>query len=66
VAKLGDALERFKPGVAPLTSFRLANMTTDNQLDLAELEKITGSKLPWTLDEGVQQTALWAREHPLE
>lgn len=64
--KIGDGLERVKPGIAPLTSFRLANMTTDNKLDLSELEQITGSELPWTLEEGVQQTARWASEHPLQ
>lgn len=64
-AKVGDLLERLRPGVAPLTSFRLGNMTQDNRLDLAPLADAVGQELPWSVEQGVRETVAWTSRHSL-
>ena len=54
----GDALERATRRKAPLTSFRLRNLTTDMTYDTQALERIAGP-LPWSTVEGVSRTADW-------
>lgn len=65
-ARAGDVIDRVRPGAAPLTTFRLGNMTTDNRLDLTDLRAVVGDELPWEMGEGVQETTKWAAQHPLE
>lgn len=65
-ARAGDLIDRIRPGSAPLTTFRLGNMTIDNRLDLADLRAIVGDELPWKMEEGVQETTRWATQHPLD
>jgi nucleoside-diphosphate-sugar epimerase len=57
-ALVGDAIERFGLGHAPLTSFRLHNMVTDMLYDTGPLEALVGP-LPYTLEEGVRRTVAW-------
>lgn len=64
-ALAGDAIERIRPGAAPLTSFRLGNMTQNNQLDLTNLRMAVGEELPFSIEEGVQRTVAWTADHPL-
>lgn len=64
-ASIGDVVDRVRPGIAPLTNFRLSNMTTDNRLDLSELRELVGAELPWSLAAAVRETARWSTEHPV-
>ncbi len=60
-ARLGDAMAR--TGISfPMTSFRLANLTSDNVSDLAPTERAVGP-LPYTVEEGVRVTVGWMRDH---
>mgnify|MGYP001290055818 CR=1 FL=1 len=45
----------------PFNSFRLKNVLTEYRVDLAETEKVCGP-LPYTLQEGVKETAQWYRQ----
>jgi GlcNAc-P-P-Und epimerase len=63
VALAGDALQ--KSGVMkepPLTSFRLNNLTIQMEYDFSREEKIWG-ELPYSLEEGVERTVKWMRDH---
>jgi nucleoside-diphosphate-sugar epimerase len=60
-ATVGDILGKF--GIKfPMTSFRLANMQTDNVLPLDALYEITGES-PVSRKAGVRNTVQWLREH---
>jgi nucleoside-diphosphate-sugar epimerase len=60
-ATVGDILGKF--GIKfPMTSFRLANMQTDNVLPLDALYEITGES-PVSRKVGVRNTVQWLREH---
>lgn len=56
-AKVGDALARIGLS-APMTSFRLANITTHNEVDLDDIYSIAGAP-PYSLEEGVCMTLDW-------
>ena len=59
-ALAGDALERL--GLrAPLTSFRLNNLTSDMLYDTSSLEELVGP-LPYDAAEGVKRTVAWLRQ----
>jgi GlcNAc-P-P-Und epimerase len=59
-ALAGDVLAAFKVKF-PITSFRLANMTTNNILPLDDLYSITGTP-PVSRNEGVKRTIAWLVE----
>ena len=62
-ALAGDALEALGLRNAPLTSFRLANLTTEMLHDTAALEKVCGA-LPFSAAQGVRDTVEWIRNTP--
>lgn len=56
-AKVGDILKKI--GLpAPLTTYRLNNMTTNNILPLNDLYAVTGPD-PYNLKEGIKITLEW-------
>jgi nucleoside-diphosphate-sugar epimerase len=57
---VGDVIERTGLRHAPLTSFRVNNMTTDMVYDMSQLETIVG-RLPFSLEEGVDRTITWLK-----
>jgi nucleoside-diphosphate-sugar epimerase len=57
--KFGDIMGKFKMRF-PMNSFRLANMTTDNILDLSETSKIA-PKVQYTRIEGTKITLDWMK-----
>jgi nucleoside-diphosphate-sugar epimerase len=61
VALGGDALERLGLRHAPLTSFRLNNLTSDMLYDTSSLEELVGS-LPYSAAEGVERTVAFLRQ----
>jgi hypothetical protein len=61
-AWLGDLLKLF--GLRfPMTSFRLKNMTTENQIDLRSTFALA-PKLPFDRDRSIDVTLDWLRQHP--
>ena len=56
---VGDVIERMG-GHAPLTSFRVNNMTTDMVYDMSPLETMVG-RLPFSLEQGVDRTITWLK-----
>ena len=56
----GEAFERLGMGRAPLTRFRLNNLTSDMVYDTSPLEALVGP-LPYTVTQGVERTAAWLR-----
>lgn len=61
-AWLGDLLKLF--GLRfPMTSFRLKNMTTENQIDLRSTFALA-PKLPFDRDRSIDVTLDWLRRHP--
>ncbi len=61
-AKLGDGLGKLGI-VAPMTTFRLNNMTTDNIVDLTEIQRVAPSP-PYDLHQGIRLTLEWIRRNP--
>lgn len=61
VAKIGDLVQRLRLGHAPLTTFRLNNLTTDMVYDTAPLEALIGP-LPYDLGTGVRETVAWLKK----
>lgn len=59
-AKAGDLVERLRLGRAPLTTFRLNNLTTDMVYDTAPVEALVGP-LPYDLSTGVRETVAWLK-----
>ncbi len=59
-ALLGDILKSIKIPF-PITSFRLMNMTTDNNLDLSNTFDICGN-LPFSNKQGVEGTISWIKK----
>jgi nucleoside-diphosphate-sugar epimerase len=55
---IGDLIERVTSKSAPLTSFRLRNLITDNVLDLTPLIEIHG-ELTYGVADGVRRTVDW-------
>jgi nucleoside-diphosphate-sugar epimerase len=61
LAKAGDLFEASRIGKAPLTSRRLENMRTDTSIfPIEEIRSVAGP-LPYTLEEGVEETVRWLR-----
>jgi len=57
VARFGDMLKKYNIPF-PMTTFRLNNMTTDNEIDLSNIISITPD-LPYTRKQGIQRTLEW-------
>ncbi len=57
-ARIGDACKTLGWSDPPLTSFRLNNMLTGAHYPIEKTEEIVGA-LPFTLQDGVQQTLDW-------
>lgn len=62
VALAGDLLAGLGWKSVPLTSFRLNNLLTPMVYDLTSLRRVAGD-LPHSLDEGIEETLDWLREH---
>lgn len=60
-AFLGDLLKILKINF-PLTTFRLKNMTTNNIVNLSNMEKIA-PLLPFDRNEGIKMTLIWLKEN---
>lgn len=64
LAVLGDAFQRV--GVRfPMTSFRLQNMTTDNEHDLGIVQELMEYSLPYSRAQGNALTVAWINEFSL-
>lgn len=63
-ATAGDLMDRapIPLPTPPLTSFRLNNLMTEMTYDTSTVAAVAG-ELPFSLHEGVAQTAQWLREH---
>lgn len=57
-AKIGDVAKALGYKEPPLTSFRLGNLLTDMIYDARPTQEVVGD-LPYSMDEGVQQTIDW-------
>ncbi|MBE3145220.1 MAG: NAD-dependent epimerase/dehydratase family protein [Planctomycetes bacterium] len=60
MACLGDMINLVGVKSFPFNSFRLKNILTEYQFDLANTEKVCGP-LPYNMEQGVQETAVWIR-----
>jgi nucleoside-diphosphate-sugar epimerase len=60
LATVGDLLKSAGWEDPPLTSFRLANLTTDMVHELTDLEHVVGA-LPFSVREGIRETVQWLR-----
>lgn len=58
VAKLGDVINRLGVRRFPFNSFRLGNVRTAYQVDIAATEAVCGA-LPYTWQQGILETAAW-------
>ncbi len=61
--KVGDALKAVGWNNPPLTSFRLANLTTDMVIDYMQAQDLTGPG-PYSMDEAVAVTVEWMVRGP--
>jgi nucleoside-diphosphate-sugar epimerase len=59
-ALLGDLLNTVGVKSFPFNSFRLNNILTEYRFDLAPTEKVCGP-LPYNMEQGVQEMAVWVR-----
>lgn len=57
-ALVGDLAAALGFTRAPLTSYRLSNMTEDNVLDVSPTLEVTGAN-PFALDQGIERTVAW-------
>ena len=57
-ALCGDLVSALGFRRVPLTSYRLANMTRDNVLDMSPTLEVTGAN-PFTLEQGIEATVAW-------
>jgi nucleoside-diphosphate-sugar epimerase len=62
LAVTGDFLKKLGMSNPPLTSFRLNNLLTPMHYDMSATTAVAGPA-PYTLDQGVQITADWIRQH---
>ena len=60
LAWVGDLLTHVGMSKFPFTSFRLANLTTPSTVELSKTRAVCGAG-PYTVDEGVAETAAWLR-----
>jgi nucleoside-diphosphate-sugar epimerase len=60
MACLGDMINLVGVKSFPFNSFRLKNILTEYQFDLANTEKVCGP-LPYNMEQGVQETVVWIR-----
>jgi nucleoside-diphosphate-sugar epimerase len=63
-ARTGDLLQRAGWRLPPMTSFRLNNLLTDMVHDTTPLQDAL-PQLPYTMQEGVDITVRWMRQHPI-
>jgi len=65
LARVGDILKFCGIKEPPFSSFRLKNMLADtSNISLENLKKITGP-LPYTIEQGVEETIAWFKENNL-
>lgn len=57
-AFIGDISKKIGIKGFPMSSFRLANMTDDNIVDLSDIHSIITS-LPYTVEDGIRETLEW-------
>jgi GlcNAc-P-P-Und epimerase len=62
MGKIGDAMQRLGWRNPPLTSFRVYNIISDELQDVNPLQLVAGA-LPYTVDQGIQETANWLRSN---
>lgn len=58
----GDILQKIGWKNPPLTRFRYTNITTDEVQDLEPLKAVVGP-LPYTIEQGIELTVRWLRQH---
>ena len=61
LAFLGDMVNAAGIRSFPFNSFRLRNILTEYQFDLANTAKVCGP-LPYTMEQGIKETAIWFQE----
>lgn len=61
LAFLGDMVNAAGIKSFPFNSFRLRNILTEYQFDLSSTAKVCGP-VPYTMEQGVKETALWFQE----
>jgi len=65
-AVAGDCLKAVGWKNPPMTSFRLRNMRLDtSSVPLDSIKEITGPSLPYTMEQGVEQTIEWMKQRKL-
>ena len=62
-ATIGDILKFLGWTNAPLTTFRLNNITTEYVFDLSPIMDVCGGKLPFDRETAIQRTVEWFRIH---
>ena len=60
LARFGDAVNAVGIRSFPFNSFRLNNVLTQYRFDTAATEAVCGP-LPYTMEQGVAETAAWLR-----
>ena len=64
MAMVGDLLIKMGWNDPPITTFRLNNMLTGSHYPIEKTQEVVGD-LPYTLEEGVNQTLCWMYEQGL-
>jgi GlcNAc-P-P-Und epimerase len=65
-ALAGDTLKKLGWKNPPMTTFRLNNMRIDTTgIPLESIKHITGPRLPYTMEQGVEETIAWMKERNL-
>ena len=65
-ALAGDCLKKLGWKNPPMTSFRLNNMRIDTTgIPLESIKRITGPLLPYTMEQGVDETVAWMKQRNL-
>ena len=64
MAKVGDLLIKMGWNDPPITTFRLNNMLTGSHYPIEKTQEVVGD-LPYTIEEGVNQTLCWMYEQGL-
>lgn len=63
IARMGDGLKFLGWTNAPLTSFRLNNITTEYVFDLSPILDVCNGKLPYNRETAIERTVEWFRKH---
>ena len=63
----GDCLKKLGWRNPPMTSFRLNNMRIDTTgIPLESIKQISGPLLPYTMEQGVDETVAWMKQRNVE